>query len=94
MLMRSKDVIFHENKKSKHKGLLDLFNNQLTAQRFINLGDQLCGLGTPAKMFGSLKGSPKFYFGGHLLGLGMPAEMHGSEKGSLNIFFRAQPSAL
>ena len=45
-------------------------------------------------MFGSQKGSPKFYFGGHLLGLGISAKMHGSAKGSLNMFFRAQPCTL
>ena len=37
-----------------------IFNNWLTAQWFINLGDQLVGPDTPAKMFGRPKGFLKF----------------------------------
>ena len=36
MLMRSKNVIFYENKKSKHEGLLDLFGKQFLQFLIIN----------------------------------------------------------
>ena len=60
-------MIFRENKNQNTKFCLtclenNLFNNQLTAHGFINLGHQLGGPGTPAKMFGIPKGSPKDLF--------------------------------
>ena len=44
----------------------------------------LRGLGTPAGMLGSPKGSPKFYTGDQLWGLGALTKMIGSPKGPWN----------
>ena len=38
-----------------------MFNNKLTAHRFINCSDQLGGLGTPAKMLGEPEGLPEIF---------------------------------
>ena len=45
------------------KDICLIFNSQLAAHWFINLGDQLGGPGTPAKMFGIPKGSAQSLFG-------------------------------
>ena len=52
--------------------------------------------GTPAKMFGRMKGSLKFYLGNHLnvLGLGTLAKLLGSPKGSLKFSLEHSLAAL
>ena len=86
-LRRSKDVSFHENKKLKHKVLLDpkiiclIFNSQLTAHWLVlNWATNLEARAPQLKCLGARRAPRKFYFADHLLGLGTQAKMLGSPK--------------